>query len=277
MGEIYTYQTKGLWFHHKRDQRPDGKSFTAHTHEIMEVYYFVSGAVRFYVEGSVYPLAPGDVLIMRPAETHALSFDDSAPYERITFHFSADYFDRYFPGGRALLDPFFKRELGTKNRLEGGDFRSPVLKDCMEAVSSRAAAGGEEVYIRSMLLPVLAEVGWAFRNRGQGPDGAKEDPLTVELIRYINRHLFEPLSVARISEDFYLSPSQLNRTFRAATGSTIWHYILEKRLVAAHEKIRAGESAQAACFACGFNEYSAFYRAYKAKFAVSPREDRQSP
>ena len=65
----------------------------------------------------------------------------------------------------------------------------------------------------------------------------------------------------------------MNRTFRAATGSTVWHYILEKRLVAAHEQIRAGSPPQTVCFACGFNDYSSFYRAYKAKFQASPRDD----
>ena len=39
----------------------------------------------------------------------------------------------------------------------------------------------------------------------------------------------------------------------------------------ARNSILSGSSAIAACQSSGFNDYSAFYRAYKEKFGVSPK------
>lgn len=50
----------------------------------------------------------------------------------------------------------------------------------------------------------------------------------------------------------------------------MWEYILIKRLFAARERILAGESVYTAAANCGFQDYSAFYRAYVARFQVSP-------
>ena len=42
----------------------------------------------------------------------------------------------------------------------------------------------------------------------------------------------------------------------------------------AREKIADGMPVGEACYACGFGEYSAFARAYKKQFSVSPRTAR---
>ncbi|MBO5783869.1 MAG: helix-turn-helix transcriptional regulator, partial [Clostridia bacterium] len=56
------------------------------------------------------------------------------------------------------------------------------------------------------------------------------------------------------------------------TGSTVWEYVTIKRLIRAREIIGAGTSPTEAAGACGFNDYSAFYRASRRQFGHSPRE-----
>ena len=57
------------------------------------------------------------------------------------------------------------------------------------------------------------------------------------------------------------------------TGSSMWAYIKRKRLLLAKELLTGGENPYLVYEKCGFNEYSSFYRAYKAEFGVSPKED----
>ncbi|MCI8359840.1 MAG: AraC family transcriptional regulator [Clostridiales bacterium] len=71
-----------------------------------------------------------------------------------------------------------------------------------------------------------------------------------------------------------MSRSQLNRLFRQATGSSVWDYILLKRLVAARNAIRKGSAASEAAIACDWKDYSSFYRSYKTRFGVSPTAGR---
>ena len=94
-----------------------------------------------------------------------------------------------------------------------------------------------------------------------------------ELVNFINRHLSDNLSLEILSNHFYLSKSQLNRIFKVGTGTSIWEYILLKRLMGARNLIKSGVGVVKASQQFGFSDYSAFYRAYKKHYNVSPKSD----
>ena len=60
------------------------------------------------------------------------------------------------------------------------------------------------------------------------------------------------------------------RLFKAQTGETVHAYIRQKRLLYAARLIREGEPANRAASEAGFTDYSAFYRAFRQSFGVSP-------
>jgi AraC-like DNA-binding protein len=94
-----------------------------------------------------------------------------------------------------------------------------------------------------------------------------------QILAYVNEHLFEEISIQSIADAFYRSPSQISRIFQQATGNSLWKYVTIKRLMSARELIQRGEPAAVAATACGFSEYSSFYRAYKGHFGHSPKAD----
>ena len=68
------------------------------------------------------------------------------------------------------------------------------------------------------------------------------------------------------AEHFFISASQANRIFKKSIGSSIWEYVIIKRLMAAKDMIEKGEGARTASEKCGFSDYSSFYRAYRKKY-----------
>ena len=42
----FIYYDEGLFVKHERDEDPAGVSYTMHTHELFEIYYFLSGNAR---------------------------------------------------------------------------------------------------------------------------------------------------------------------------------------------------------------------------------------
>ena len=60
------------------------------------------------------------------------------------------------------------------------------------------------------------------------------------------------------------------RLFKAQTGETVHAYVRQKRLLYAARLIREGVPANRAAADAGFTDYSAFYRAFRQCFGVSP-------
>ena len=271
MDKLFDYNSDCIMAHHTLTYNPMYNEFRMHAHDRVEIYYFIQGHCCYFVEGNEYELKPHDIMIMRPSETHCLHVLGNMPYERIALHISLDYFKEFDSDG-ILAKPFFDRRLGHLNHYSEEDFGSSLYKICLEGIKSDSPLG-LKLEIESKLFPLLAEIYKAYSFRRNNPEEDRKNDISVLLIDYINQNLFEPLSLNALSKEFFLSQSQLNRIFRKATGTSIREYISTKRLLFARDRIRDGEPAGKVSAVCGFEDYSSFYRAYRSRFGVSPKQD----
>lgn len=269
MPHIFSYRDTEVYSHHTVDQEPKPEEFTMHAHEWMEIFFFVSGKGSYLVEGTAYALQPNDILIMRAAETHTLTISPDEPYERIAIHFSPALLETFDPEHR-LLRPFLDRPLGQRNRYAAEDDPQGRLRAAFAGFTFEGVPDVRLNLIARLLL-FLTTLNGIYEHTGlhHVPDKG----LQSQLVSYVNEHLFESISLQSVADSFYRSRSQISRTFQQATGSPLWEYVTIKRLLAARAMIQRGESANAACTACGFSDYSAFFRAYRAHFGHPPKAD----
>ena len=265
---LYSYRDTDIYTHHSLTPRPSKDEFPMHAHEWMEILYFISGKGSYLVEGNQYPMQPGDVFILRPAEMHKLDIDPSVPYERIVIHFSPALLKDLDPDGR-LLRPFYDRPLGQFNRYTAADDTADQLRSALANFRFEQVSDVRLNLIGRLLM--LLTVMDSLHDRSQ--THAPVEGLAGQILAYVNEHLFEDISIQTIADAFYRSPSQISRIFQQATGNALWKYVTIKRLMSARELIQRGEPAAVAAVACGFSEYSTFYRSYKAHFGHSPKED----
>ena len=268
MAYIFKYHDSQLYSHHSLDSAPDAEQFAMHAHEWLEILYFISGKGSYLVEGSQYPLEPHDVFILRPAEMHNLHIDPSEPYERIVIHFAPDILTDFDPE-HSLLRPFYDRPLGQQNRYSLKSDPDGLLRNAFSAFKFDHVPDIRTNLMGRLLLLLTALDGL----HGKGQMHLPAPGIQSQLVAYVNEHLFEDISVQTIADAFYRSKSQISRIFQQATGSSLWDYVVIKRLMAARAMIQRGEAANTACTACGFSDYSAFYRAYRKQYGTSPRED----
>lgn len=268
MDQKYQFQDGEVYCHHTLTEHPNPDDFPIHAHETAELYYFIAGSGRFLIEGTEYHLTPGDLLVMRPAEVHRLFISREEPYERIAIHFPVTLFDGIDPN-HLLMRALYDRPFGNGNLYKTDE--DPILQSAFREFTP--VKGLERFQIFSILLQVLTELA-VIREQEEGPTSRSEDLGSV-LVAYVNAHLFEDISLESLSHEFGVSVSQLNRIFRKASGTSVWKYISIKRLLAAHARIIRGDSASEAAYACGFGDYSSFFRIYKKHFGRAPSSDKK--
>ena len=250
----------GLYIRHAVDEKPDNSGVDFHIHDRCEVFYFISGNAQYLVEGSVYPLERGSMMIMRPGEAHCIRFLSSERYERYAVNFPIGLFDSFDPE-RRLMKPYTDRPLGQQNLCY-----LPKLESALHELAYYEGDGyGRTLLFTTKLAEIMDKLG---RHADQMPTA--EPALSGQLVRYVNDMLYDDVTAERLAEHFFLSTSQFSRLFKEATGASPWAYITAKRLIRAREFLRGGMSAKKAAESCGFNDYSVFYRAYVKRFGEKP-------
>ena len=278
--QIFHCQHGDCMAHHSIDAHPAEGDFPLHAHPHCEVFYFIKGEGYYTVEGRDYPLSPGNVLLLRDGEIHKLHISPDQPYERIAVHFPLDTILEQSSPFAPLRGLFLDRSPGCGNLFapEGGD-SAEFLAACFARICRPCHDNAEfDLRLKAHLPPLLTEL----RNlrEEQSPTVTvphrERSAILPEIIDYINRHLTEIEGLAELEQRFFFSKSTLNRLFSESTGSTVWEYVVIKRLHAARRMLLDGKSAALAAAACGFGDYSAFYRQYRRIFGESPRQEQKS-
>lgn len=267
MSKLY-HKLPEFCFSYDVDEAPSESKFHLHMHDDFEILCVICGNVGYIVEGHTYDLRPGSVIIMRSAETHKLVVRKNERYERFVLNFSPSTLEKHgLPTD--LLAPFLDRGLGEKNHYPPNSFDAVKPIDLLKQMTQSLAFLSPEATITAFLPSLLSILHTAFEKKQRHTESAQSD-LGQQLINYVNDHLFEELTLSGIAAQMHISESHLNRVFRAASGTSVYHYVLSKRLIAAQQMILRGEGAQSASQRCGFRDYSAFYRLYKKRFRISP-------
>ena len=76
---------------HYRQPRPDGVE--VHHHDFYEVYFLLNGQVDYWVEGQVYRMKPGDLLLINPMELHRPILEQGMVYERFVLWINKEFLE----------------------------------------------------------------------------------------------------------------------------------------------------------------------------------------
>lgn len=89
---------------------------------------------------------------------------------------------------------------------------------------------------------------------------------------YIEEHLRAELTIGELAALSGYSASHYSRLFREATGMSVGHYILRRRLLHAGYDMSRGGSFLDTAMRYGFDTYAGLYRAFVREFGCTPTE-----
>lgn len=252
------------------------KDVELHHHDFYEIYFLLSGDVTYLIEDKIVHVMPGDLLLISPRELHQVCIrPESSSYERYVLWIDPLLIRRLSSQVSDLyqgLDPS-RTGYGNQFRLKAKDrSRVQALLDALYAESGSSAYGAD-LLRDSLLVQLLVTINRLVAQQGSWMDeDSRTNRAVSQVMNYVNLHYSEPLSLEMLAEQFYVSKYHLSHEFNRQVGTSVYQYIQKKRLLIARQLLSQGKKPNEVYNQCGFNDYTGFYRAFKAEYGLSPRE-----
>ncbi len=262
------YLHENYHFFHLKDTAGQERDF--HFHEFDKIVLLLSGHVDYIVESQSYDLKPWTVLLVKHHAIHKAIIDKKEPYERVIIYMDRKYFDRIMPQAR-LTDCFELSDKSGRQLLMPDEEQKDILRTLIASYerAEKDTGFGAQAMRDTIIVQMLIIIGRMSAASDSGSE-QRYDPKIQEALSYINENLKSPLSVEMLADHVYLSKYHFMRLFKSQTGNTVHAYVRQKRLLCAARLIREGMPVNHAAAESGFSDYSAFHRAFKESFGVSP-------
>ena len=250
------------------------QSVLPHTHDYYEFYFPAEGYIEMEIAGSKTPLSCRDVVIVPPKTVHrAVTQSSEGSYSRYVFWISRRFYNDLVREIPEIGYVMKAAEEGTYilhfSELEYMAIHTRLLRLIEE---NRADLYAKNAFARlciSDLLLTLNRMAYAHDHPGIRTG---RDDLFRSIMEYIEHHLEQDLSLETIAGTFFVSQGHISHIFKNEIGVSLHRYILRKRLERCAAAIASGKLIQDVYENFGFKDYSAFFRAFKKEYGMSPKE-----
>jgi AraC-like DNA-binding protein len=208
------------------------------------------------VDGVVYELAEGDIMIMPPG--HARS---ARQHPEKTAHIFGVNFNVYNIYGKTVELPF--PLVSHPGRQE----------DLIRLFDELVFIWLEQpplytLKCQAIFMLILHRL---FEKLVFNIDVTAKDYRIEKVIRYIGKHYPEKLTVKILAEQFGFNPVYFGDLFRQSTGMTVKQYLARIRLRQAENMLLTGEYRVGdVAEHCGYNDLSYFDKQFTRQFGCSP-------
>ncbi len=246
-----------------------------HSHDTYEIYVFVDGSVTYYIEEKEYNLIPGDVLIIPPWQMHRPVFtEDNDIYERFVLALDPSYIHTLSSEEVDLFTCF--KEISKRGshlfHCDPNNFDNLTTLLVKTIEETNSTQFGSCLLCSALVTQVLVLINRLYYSSTTKAATIPDDALISKVIAYINNNLCECLTLEKLCDEFFISSGHLIREFKKYTNTTVYNYILTKRIAYSKMLIRQGHSLTSSCHASGFNDYSNYYKTFKTKVGMTPSE-----
>lgn len=245
----------------RQEYRRDRRLVLASSLDHYMVQLFISGSLEGECEGRSISVAPGDICVLDLARGLHTRVQDgttmtvSLPRERV---------DK-LNGGVSLHGTVLKAGL-------------PVTRLLSQFITSLAQVGQE---LDPSDVPAIEDAAVVLLGSGLARHAPVQDPVLSQVLRrrvldFIDANLAEAdLGPAMLMRHFRVSRAHLYRMFSKEGG--VASVVRDRRLEAAYFALRrpGGGTITETALRFGFSDSGQFFRAFKARFAMTPSEARQ--
>ncbi|GGB80862.1 MULTISPECIES: AraC family transcriptional regulator [Staphylococcus] len=247
-----------------------------HYHDHYEIFFSLSGNMRYTIEGESFNLDVGSMLIIPPFEFHRLDEQMDGHAERIGLRFDANILNELSVENCDLSICFNKRSSKFKNLLQLSESQKRELYYLLQGLINEQDndAFGKNLAGKSLLTQFLIILNRVAIENEHTSDNV-DDPsthLVRQVLDYMELHYNKEISLEHLENKFFVSRHKITQQFTKLVGYPPYRYLLNLRLQNAQRMLKDGGNPQQVAICCGFTDYSNFYRRFKHSYGCSPRD-----
>jgi YesN/AraC family two-component response regulator len=236
------------------------------------MYYLRSGKRQFFIKDRTLVVDEGDIVIISPNILHRTTDAERPEHEKLIINIHESHMLSADGAYDEILRPLFEEEYLVIPSFLHDRISMETLASCMiKEIQNRKSGFG--MYAETLALQLLV---LCCRHYQDNAVETPESPSPMherisEIVRYINTHYTEELSLHLIAERFFISPYYLSRFFKEATGFTFVEYVNSVRVKEA-KKLLEGSSMKVNLIArrVGFGSITHFGRVFRAVTGNAP-------
>lgn len=240
-----------------------------HIHNHYEIYYNISGAKGYMVNGVFYKCCERDLIIIPRLLAHKVILESSD----IDYLRSIINVDEKLLSVLEMICPEKEALKWLVEENTNAPKKTTLSKEQHEAfmglIAQYEIQSNHEESLGS-LAKILAFLRGCFTNAVYAEFMETDAVSHTDRILMIIEKGFNTLTVSQIAELSHYNSDHLNRVFKAKTGFTLKHYLLIRKLAESQKYLCMGKSVKEACNLSGFNNYSNFLRTFKKYLGYTP-------
>lgn len=243
---------------HFINHRSGGRS---HWHKEIELQLIVSGEVSPTCDLRTVELAAGDILFVNSNELHAGN-NAATENEFYCFHINTEFFNNHI-GDEHIVFENVIRDVQCTELLKNVIACNKENNYLSRIRAARLLYEFFEIVSQKYVKEVLSEVD--FKKHFKRLDKFND------IVKFIEDHSCEPLSINTIAEHFYITPSYLSHFFKKRSGKSVIQYLNQTRICNAkrlleEDDLPIGEIAGQV----GFDDINYFSRKFRQLCGETP-------
>ena len=243
------------------------------------LFYCLGGKGQFEINGTVYPLKAGSLLIFKYDVPYAYYPDELDPMKLLGVNFDYLYTssDQSTPIPPAKKENFDKNKILAPLTLSEELLEKPFFTDNAFSLEHELKVLNSEFMRReifyetrcsSLLCSIISQ---ALRLAVKIPLKHKDDDVVQKVINLLGENYGNQITLADLGDKFGYHPNYLNQVFMMRTGKPIYAYLQELRIIKAIDLLQNSTlPISEIAISIGFCEIAHFSKTFKQKTGLSP-------
>lgn len=252
-----------------------------HWHDEMEIVAVKKGTGKISINYETYTVTAGTILLIPAGQIHSIHGmeDSTMEYENILF--TADFLLSHQEDlcSTQFIRPLFQNTIAFDTLV-----LTPTLSYYSEIAAlltqvdqlSDARPEGYQLAIKGLFYQIF----FILFTHKKKDFRILQTPKSLEkmklLIKYMEEHYTEPITIPEMAELIHYSPSHFMKFFKNTMGTSFISYLNDYRLTMAARNLRlSSDSILEIASQSGFDNLSYFNRLFKRKYGMTPSQFRK--